>query len=54
MPVTLNDAEREVLRRVIDNYLPELRFELVRAEDREVQRDLARLEEMLEQIRRRL
>jgi hypothetical protein len=52
--VTLTDGEAHAVKQAIDNYLPELEYELARIKLERDRRGLVALDEMLRQIRNRL
>ncbi|MBI4508557.1 MAG: hypothetical protein HY698_02900 [Deltaproteobacteria bacterium] len=54
MAITLSDDERVALCTAIDNYLPELRYELARIKLQRDRESLLALEHKLTQLRRRL
>jgi hypothetical protein len=52
--LTLSEEEAHALERALDNYLPELRYELARVKLERDRADLVELDEMLERLRDRL
>jgi hypothetical protein len=52
--VTLTDIEARALRRALENYLPELRYELARVKLESTRHDLVELERLLTDIEERL
>lgn len=54
MTIDLSPAELRALRIALDNYLPELRYELARARIEPDRRELAELEAIMEVLRRKL
>jgi Ala-tRNA(Pro) deacylase len=53
-PITLNDDEVAALCRALDNYLPELSYEVTRVERSRGRHELAELERILTSVRQRL
>jgi hypothetical protein len=51
---TLSPDEARALHRALDNYLPELRYELARIKLERERRGMVRFDEVLEQLQRRL
>lgn len=54
MSIILNEHEEQALRRALENYLPELRYELARVKRERDRHELVELEATLESLRRRL
>jgi hypothetical protein len=54
MPITLNEDERLALIRALDNYLPELRYELARTDVHKAQHELALHEATLTRLLEKL
>jgi hypothetical protein len=54
MPYTLEDEELKTVRDALDNYLPELRYELARVKLQRERHPLVEFEAKLSAIRKRL
>ncbi len=54
MPFILSDEEMSAVRRALDNYLPELAFEIARIDLERDRHELGRMERTLKVLRARL
>jgi hypothetical protein len=54
MPIVLTDAEARAVAHALDNYLPELRYELARVKLERDRHQMVAFEELLTMLRSRL